>query len=560
MINTLSLSLRSTSSIWKRSQKYFATVQTHPYKETLPSKIDLNALEKLTFAGDILVIPFYKPTSVASSKNDSLIAEALKNVIPPSLDANTKNIVEDILNEYTFKGDVASKQVIRMYSKEFPVKYIALVGLGPSPTNEDKDLDVKSAARLGKLVSTIAKELKIQSAGVVVPPGFSNSGLTQFLLGIYDNLYVDNRYKKVPEEGFPALKFNALTLLGCSEVITRDALLTQKLTEMISSGVNFAKDLVAAPPNSKNPLVIADLATQLAADYKLSVKILGEQECKDLKMGGYLGVQQGSMFPPQFIHLTYKPENPIPGTTVSKVALIGKGLTFDSGGYNLKAGAGSMIELMKFDMGGCGAVLGCAKAIAQLRPKNVEVHFITAVCENMISAEAMRPGDILTASNGKTIEVLNTDAEGRLTLADALVYAEKLEVDTIIDLATLTGACIVALGEKVAGFYTPDKLLQADLENAAKRSDESIWNMPLEPAYKDMIKSSIADLKNIGGKGGGSITAALFLQEFVEKAKWAHIGPVWDTSSSRATGFGVKLLVDYLLNAKPVAKTDDATK
>jgi len=204
-------------------------------------------------------------------------------------------------------------------------------------------------------------------------------------------------------------------------------------------------------------------------------------------------------------------------------------------------------------MGGCGAVLGAAKAIAQLKPRNVEVHFITALCENMISSEAMKPGDVLTASNGKTIEVLNTDAEGRLTLADALVYAEKTGADTIIDLATLTGACIVALGDKYAALYSRDDCLLGDLKSAASRSDELLWNLPLANEYKDRIKSSLSDLKNIGGPGGGSITAALFLEEFVDKAKWAHIdmaGPVWDKGAGKATGYGVKLLVDYCLNKK----------
>jgi leucyl aminopeptidase len=171
----------------------------------------------------------------------------------------------------------------------------------------------------------------------------------------------------------------------------------------------------------------------------------------------------------------------------------------------------------------------------------------------MISAEAMRPGDVLVASNGKTIEVANTDAEGRLTLADALVYADRLNVDIIIDLATLTGACMVGLGDKIAGLYSPDIQLRHDIEKAAQRTEEGIWAMPLEPAYKDMIKSHIADLKNVGGKNGGSITAALFLQDFVEKAKWAHIdmaGPVWDNKESKPTGYGVKLLVDFLLNSK----------
>jgi leucyl aminopeptidase len=181
------------------------------------------------------------------------------------------------------------------------------------------------------------------------------------------------------------------------------------------------------------------------------------------------------------------------------------------------------------------------------------VHWISAVCENMISAQAVHPGDVLRASNGKTIEVINTDAEGRLTLADALVYAEKLEVDYIVDLATLTGAVVVALGEGVAGLYSSDLALRNALENAAKRTDESIWPLPLEASYKESIKSHIADLRNLGSKGGGSITAALFLQEFVNNTRWAHIdmaGPCWDSTANKPTGYGVKLLVDFILNAR----------
>ena len=182
------------------------------------------------------------------------------------------------------------------------------------------------------------------------------------------------------------------------------------------------------------------------------------------------------------------------------------------------------------------------------------MHFISAVCENMVSAEAMKPGDILRASNGKTIEVLNTDAEGRLTLADALVYAEKLGVDAIVDLATLTGACVVGLGSQLAGLFCAHDTLQRRLAASAARSTDKVWSLPLEGAYKEAIKSNIADLKNIGGiNGGGSITAALFLQEFVEKTPWAHIdmaGPVWDDKANGPTGFGVKLLVDFLLHAR----------
>jgi len=265
-------------------------------------------------------------------------------------------------------------------------------------------------------------------------------------------------------------------------------------------------------------------------------------------MGAYLAVSQGACEPPKFIHLTYKPK----GEVKKKVAVIGKGLTFDSGGYNLKAGPGSMIEMMKFDMGGSAATLGAAKAVGALQPDGVEAHFIVASCENMVSAEAMRPGDILTASNGKTIEVINTDAEGRLTLADALIYAEEtVGAEEIVDIATLTGAMIVALGPLYAGFWTSDDEMTESLKESFKTTGEKAWHMPLAMEYAEALKSPIADLKNIGGKGGGSITAALFLKEFVKKAKWAHVdvaGPVWSDKSG-ATGYGVKSLTDWVIKS-----------
>jgi leucyl aminopeptidase len=253
--------------------------------------------------------------------------------------------------------------------------------------------------------------------------------------------------------------------------------------------------------------------------------------------------------PPKFIHLTYKPE----GTPKKKLAIIGKGLTFDSGGLNIK-GAGSGIETMKIDMGGAAATLGAAKAIAQIKPDS-EVHFISAATENMISGHAMHPGDVLTASNGKTIEVNNTDAEGRLTLADALVYADKLGLDAIVDLATLTGANVVALGEDIAGLYTPDDGVASQIEKAAQTSGEKIWRMPMEEKYFEGLKSGIADMKNTGPRPGGAITAALFLKQFVKETPWAHIdiaGPVWTDkengyNSAGATGYGVRTLVNWVL-------------
>jgi len=207
---------------------------------------------------------------------------------------------------------------------------------------------------------------------------------------------------------------------------------------------------------------------------------------------------------------------------------------------------------MKFDMGGAGAVLGAARSIAELAPEGVEVHFIIAACENMVAAEAYRPGDVLTASNKKTIEVLNTDAEGRLTLADALVYADRLgDIDVIVDIATLTGACIVALGPDYGAIYTDGEELLKRLADAADAGGELLWRMPLAPEYVEGIKSPLADIANLGAPGGGgSITAALFLKEFVgetsKEAEWAHLdiaGPVWNDKQGGATGYGVRTLV-----------------
>lgn len=260
-------------------------------------------------------------------------------------------------------------------------------------------------------------------------------------------------------------------------------------------------------------------------------------------MGAYLGVARGSETPPQFIHLTYKGK----GEIKHKVGVIGKGLLFDTGGYNIKT---AMMELMKFDCGGAAAVLGAARAIGELAPEGVEAHFIVAACENMISDRAVVPSDVLTASNGKTIEVVNTDAEGRLTLADALVYADKeLGCEKIIELSTLTGACMVSLGKGMCGVWTADDDLAEELAGVSKATSDKSWRMPLEKAYNDQLKSKIADMTNCGTRYGGAITAALFLQNFVDKkVPFAHIdiaGPVWDDSSG-ATGFGSKMVTEWV--------------
>ena len=366
------------------------------------------------------------------------------------------------------------------------------------------------------------------------------------------SLYADQRFKGDAE---PRPSLSEVTLRGLPAAAEAAAGEAIAATPALCSGVELARELVAAPPNVLTPQALADTAAAIARDFGVELKVLERADCEALGMGSYLAVAQGSDLEPKFIHLTYRPS----GAVTRRLVLVGKGLTFDSGGYNLKT-AGSQIEMMKYDMGGSAAVLGAMRAIAELKPAGVEVHMIVAACENMISGGAIHPGAIVTASNGKTIEINNTDAEGRLTLADALVYASKLEPDAIVDLATLTGACVIALGEEIAGLWSPSDGLADALLQAGEQGGEPLWRMPLRGSYREGLKSGLADMKNTGPRPGGSITAALFLQDFVAKdIPWAHLdiaGTVWSDKGrgqdpAGATGFGVRTLVNWVRAGGP---------
>jgi leucyl aminopeptidase len=275
---------------------------------------------------------------------------------------------------------------------------------------------------------------------------------------------------------------------------------------------------------------------------------LNEKEIAKLKMHAFLGVAQGSTNPPRFIHLTYRPRG---RSTKKSIALIGKGITFDSGGLSLKPPA-SMVT-MKIDKSGACTVLGVMQALPVIKP-NVVVHGIIAAAENMPGGKAQRPDDIVRAMNGKSIEVLNTDAEGRLTLADALSYAVKLKPQRMIDMATLTGACVVALGEYTAGVMGNDKVFIEKLLEAADKTGERMWPLPFDENMKPNIKSPVADLKNIGNRWGGAITAGMFLEEFVGSTPWIHIdiaGPAfnekgWGYNPGGATGVAVRTVLEYI--------------
>jgi len=455
------------------------------------------------------------------------------------LDEKLAGILKELVEETEFKGSVGSTAVTRLGAGG-SIRKIILVGLGKVDS-----LTLDSWRRAAAAIARIAKQQKSKTLGISLPlfndhPALTAQAITE---GIILALHQDNRFKSEPEEKGAQLEHLDLLGLGNQEAAISQA-------QVICTGVILARELVAAPANVVTPVSMAETAEAIASEYNLALEILEREDCERLGMGAFLGVAKASELPPKFIHLTYKPD----GTPKRKLAIVGKGLTFDSGGLNIK-GVGSGIETMKMDMGGAAATLGAAKAIAQLKP-DVEVHFISAVTENMISGQAMHPGDILTASNGKTIEVNNTDAEGRLTLADALVFAEKLGVDAIVDLATLTGACIIALGDNIAGLWTTDDNLASQLKIASQTAGEKFWQMPMEEKYFDGLKSPIADMKNTGPRAGGSITAALFLKQFVKETPWAHLdiaGPIWTEkedgcNNTGATGFPVRTLVNWVLN------------
>ncbi|CAD6244313.1 unnamed protein product [Miscanthus lutarioriparius] len=410
------------------------------------------------------------------------IAVTEKDVQPPQVPDSTK-----FENAVLKKLDAQLGGLLRAAAaeEEFTGKPGAgcLQGLGESVASLARAAQATSAAILLAAPAVIRQELKLNAAAAIA------SGT---VLGLYEDSRYKSEWKKV--------HLKQVDLIG------------------LGSGS------------------LAEEAAKIASTYSdvFTATILDAEKCKELKMGSYLAVAAASETnPPYFIHLCYKPPG---GNVKTKLALIGKGITFDSGGYNIKAVPVPTIELMK-DMGGAA-----------------KVHFISAASKNMISGSGMRPGDIVTASNGKTIEVDNTDAEGRLTLADALVYACNQGVDKIIDLATLTGAIRDALGPSIAGILTPSDELAEEFAAAYEVSGEKFWRLPMEESYWESMESSIADMLSAGPlqPKAGAITGALFLKHFVdEKVQWMHIdiaGTVWSNKKRVGTGFGVTTLVEWVLN------------
>ncbi len=419
---------------------------------------------------------------------------------------------------------------------------VIVVGLGPKREAGAEALRRGTATALRR-----ARDLGAETAAVFMPPdGASAQQRAQAVVeGAILGTYRFDKYLKEKNDK----TIDSVTVV---EPEARHRVAAQqgvRLGEIWSASTCLTRDLVNEPANAVTPAYLAKRAAEIARAGGLKLKILERADCARLGMGAYLGVAQGSEEPPKFIHLTYTPK----GRPRRRIAVIGKGITFDSGGLDLKPADGML--RMKDDMSGAAAVLGIFQALPKLRLP-LEVHGLIAATENMPSGTAQRPGDIVRAMNGLTIEIGNTDAEGRLTLADALAYAAKVvKPDEIVDMATLTGAIVMALGLGVSGIFATDEALASRVLAATEAAGERMWRLPLHEEYKEGIKSDIADLNNISSqRGGGAIVAALFMRDFTGGLPWAHLDIAGTAFAERdlplgpkgGTGVAVRTMLHYL--------------
>jgi leucyl aminopeptidase len=413
-------------------------------------------------------------------------------------------------------------------------RWLLLVGIG-----QEKDAE-KIAWKMGHAVARIARA---QKSAAIELPEVTPESVRAASQGLVNGTY---RYTQYKTDKAAAETLKSAVLLGAPKS-ARGLTTAIRAGKAVAESVNFARDLVNAPPNDLNPVTLAQAAARESKKLGLSCRVWNKARIEKEGMNLLLAVNKGSAIEPRVIHVVYKPTRP-----KKKVVFVGKGLTFDAGGLCIKPGP-SMVD-MKCDMAGSAATLGIVFAAARLKLP-VEVHAVVGSTENMTGAKAYRPGDIYKSLEGKTVEVINTDAEGRLVLADVLTWAaRKLKPDYMIDHATLTGACMVALGPYRAALYTDDDELASAYLDASDAEGESFWRMPLDSELRASLKSPIADLKHIGGRYGGSITAALFLKEFTEETTWMHLdiaGPAFLDSAHRrmpkgGTGFGVATGVRFL--------------
>ncbi|MFH1874402.1 MAG: leucyl aminopeptidase [Pseudomonadota bacterium] len=461
-----------------------------------------------------------------------------------TVDRSLKGEIGKLIIKEEFKAHLGDKKLI-FTAGLLPARYVLLLGLG-----KKNELNLDSLRKIGGAIAKAAQEIKAKSLAVV----FQKTELGKlktperiqaFAEGLLLGLYSFDQYKKKEER--EKQKLEEVFLIASLPEKQFDDLIQQ--AKIVAQATNLARDLGNMPSVDLTPQILANIAKEIATKYHLKCEVFNLAKIKAEKMGAFLAVTKGSEEPPAFIHLQYRPKQ----KPKKKVAIVGKGITFDSGGISIKPAKG--MEEMKDDMCGAGTTLAVMQAIAQLKPK-VAVDAYIPACENMPSGKAIKPGDIVTARNGKTIEIITTDAEGRMILADALSYAADNKPDYMIDLATLTGHCAYAIGERYMAILGNDQTLVDKLMAGGKTAGEKMWQFPLEQEYKKGMTKGIADLRNTGTSKAGVIEGALFLEEFVGKSKWAHL----DIASVAVTaedlpytpkgcaGAGVRLLIKFLLS------------
>lgn len=394
--------------------------------------------------------------------------------------------------------------------------------------------------KLAKIAQSIIKATQKKFAHISIDISALPSELHYlFALSLTQAAYGFDEFKSKKND----FLLNEISLIAKDSPLTTEQL---NLVEAIELGQNYARDLGNRPGNICFPEYLADQAQALAAEFPdlIKVTVLDEQQMADLGMGAFLAVSKGSDRPGRIINIEYQAER-----SEAPVVLVGKGITFDTGGISLKPGAG--MDEMKYDMCGAASVLGTMRALCQAK---LPIHVVgtIAAAENMPSGGATRPGDIVTTMSGQTVEILNTDAEGRLVLCDTLTYVKRFNPAIVIDIATLTGACVVALGSVLTGMFTPDDELAQELESAGKTAFDRVWRMPVIDDYQEQLDSPFADIANIGGPKAGSVTAACFLQRFTRDYRWAHLdvaGSAWNSGANKgATGRPVPLLMQLIAN------------
>ena len=468
---------------------------------------------------------------------DALLLVIVGGSLPETLDAALADSVADAVKQ----GDLVLKAGKCAYLRQVPGVKAPRVAVAVAKDGSAHAIKSACAAGIGLLKGLGVKHLAVQLAGVDVVDAAQAEALAT---AAAEAVYV---YRTTKPSAEPAPALAKLSLL-VSRIDAAAATAGLARGAAIAEGVALARELANRPGNHCTPTLLAAEARKMAKANGLKIEVLDRKQIEALGMGSFLAVAQGSDEPPRFIVMHYQGAAIKGKDAQAPLVLVGKGITFDSGGISLKPGEG--MDEMKFDMGGAASVVGTMLAVALLKPR-LNLVGVIAACENMPSGRALKPGDVVTSMSGQTIEVLNTDAEGRLVLCDALTYVERFKPAAVVDIATLTGACVVALGAVHSGLFSPDEALAAELLAAGHKALDTCWRMPLDDAYDEGLKSNFADMANIAGRPGGAITAAMFLKRFTAKLRWAHLdiaATAWKSGAAKgATGRPVGLLTHWVL-------------